>query len=136
MIPNTTYQNMGGAVALSIILESDVSLMRFHNGKCVLLIQDEYERVEPQEVYFTPKSLKVKTEKIGGAYSIQISFLAPRDRHALLTSALPFIEKKVIMLVTFSSGEVKIYGSKECPLRLTFNPTPQNVPADYNGIAF
>ena len=133
MIANTSYQNMGGIVALSIILESDVSSMRFHNGKCVLMIQGEGT---PQSVYFTPGSLSVKTENIDNAYNINISFLSPRDRVALLDSALPYIGKRVILLVTFSTGEIKIYGSKECPLVLSFNPTPQNVPADYNGMAF
>jgi hypothetical protein len=124
---------MGGIVALSIILESDVSSMRFHNGKCVLMIQGEGT---PQSVYFTPGSLSVKTENIDNAYNINISFLSPRDRVALLDSALPYIGKRVILLVTFSTGEIKIYGSKECPLVLSFNPTPQSVPADYNGMAF
>ena len=41
-------------------------------------------------------------------FAIQCSFASPKDRPALLTAILPYINQKVIVI---ANGEVKVYGA-------------------------
>lgn len=131
MIPNDSGKNMGGNVSLSILLVKDVALFEEEHGKINLGL---WGGVIPHKVYFTYNSLGVSTPKNGSIYAINIHFRVPKDRPALYASLLPYINKDVLLLVTDSNGIEKVYGSMECPLRLTIEPTPKNAPEEYNGI--
>lgn len=131
MIPNDSGKNMGGNISLSVVLAKDVAHFEEEEGKINLGL---WGGVIPHKVYFTYNSLGVATPQNGSIYTINIHFRVPKDRPKLYASLLPYINKDVLLLVTDSNGTEKVYGSMECPLRLTIEPTPKNALEDYNGI--
>lgn len=134
MIANASSQNMGGLTALGIALKADIADFLSLNGSCKITYASGKSALS---VYFTRGTALVSTPPAdGNMYGIEIKFRSPKDRPALLEAITPYINKEVIVVATDANGEVKVYGSPDCPLKLTYAPTPKGVPADYNGIEF
>ena len=125
---------MGGLTALGLALKSDIADFLSLNGSCKIIYASGKSALS---VYFTRGTALVSTPLADGKmYSIGVKFRSPNDRPALLAAITPYINKEVIAIGTDSNGEVKVYGTPQCPLLLTYAPTPKGVPADYNGIDF
>ena len=125
---------MGGVISLGIVLNSNVTAFRALGGSVKLTIA---EGVNMLNIYFSYKSANIVVEPIGnGMYNVKISWRTPNDRPALLAAIQSYINQKVLIIATFSTWEQKVFGSKVCPMVLTYNPTPQGVPQDYNGLEF
>ena len=134
MIANSSPENMGGLSAISIALVSDITDILCFKGSCKVSYASGKSALS---VYFTPNSAKITTPALnGGVFSLQCSFRSPKDRPAVLTAILPYINQKVIVIATDSNGEVKVYGSLKCPLVLNYAPTDKGLVTDYNGVAF
>lgn len=131
MIPNSSTKNMGSIVSLSVLKIEHITSFRSLNNRCQVIIS---EGIQPTTVYFSHKSLRVATEPNGPIYGINISWRTPNDRHELFDSIKPFINQKVIIFATLSSGIQKVYGSKGCPLVLSYLPTEIGSPTDWNGV--
>lgn len=132
MIANTSPQNMGSITALSIVLATDVASMLHFNGSAKITYASGKSATS---VYFTPGTATVNTPlSDGGMHAIELQFRSPNDRPALFAAIKPFINQKVVMLATDGNGQVKVYGSTQCPLLLTYAPTSKGLPSNYNGI--
>lgn len=132
MIPNSSTKNMGSIVSLSVLKIEHINSFRSLNNRCQVTISGDNQ---PTTVYFSHKSLRVATSPSGPIYGINISWRIPNDRHELFDSVKPFINQKVILFATLSSGIQKVYGSKECPLILRYSPTEIGSPTDWNGLS-
>lgn len=117
-----------------ILKAADVVSFNVLNGRVKIVYTTGATLVS---VYFTYKSALATTEKVSdNTYSNRIAFRTPSDRPDLFDAIQEYINQKVLLMVTFSSGEEKVFGSADCPLILSYNPTQQGVPEDYNGLEF
>lgn len=133
MIPNTSLQNIGTITKLELVPLSYLTDLRVKNGICHLIYDTEKA---PIEIYFTKFSAKDSSENEGDVYRNNLSWLAPKERKDLFEAIFDYINQKCLLIVTYASGTVKLFGSIEIPLVLRFNPTPKGLPADYNGYQF
>jgi hypothetical protein len=132
MIPNSKTKNMGGIISLHIQLASNIGAFVAFAGNC---------RITPtvpfHPIYYSYKSANIQTPPgEEGMFNISINFKSPNDRAELLASINPFINQKVVIIAKYSNNTEKVFGSKENPLILSFAPTTQGLPTDYNGIEF
>jgi len=133
MIQNTSLQNIGTITKLELVPLAYLTDLRVKNGICHLIYDTEKA---PIEIYFTRYSAKDSSENEGDVYRNNVSWLAPKERKDLFEAIFDHINQKCLLIVTYASGTVKLFGSIEIPLVLRFNPTPKGLPADYNGYQF
>ena len=133
MIQNTSLQNIGTITKLELVPLAYLTDLRVKNGICHLIYDTEKA---PIEIYFTRYSAKDSSENEGDVYRNNVSWLAPKERKYLFEAIFDHINQKCLLIVTYASGTVKLFGSIEIPLVLRFNPTPKGLPADYNGYQF
>ncbi len=135
MITQTNTSNMGGVTAIKLLLASEVQSMRYLKGKTTLTL---VESKTPLNVHFSYLSAAVNSENVinSDCFNNTITFRSPKDSEDMIPELTKYLNQKCIAEVSFSNKVTKIYGSNDIPLTLTFTPTRQGTPDDYNGIEF
>lgn len=134
MIGNSVTENLGGPVLVEAILLSNVQRVRTLKRQISVVLKSGKSF---EKFYHSYKSLSVLTEEQQGnssLYKHTIKFRIPRETFSLTSSIDAFVGNPVMLKVTFSSGVVKVYGTFDFPVYLSYVPTLQDSPSSYNGV--
>lgn len=134
MIPNLSNINIGGVTALKWIPIQNLLEIRRKNGLCHIIYEEDKNAID---IYHSINSASVNISQANSnIYNISITSLSPKESKALLAATIPYVNSKGVLMVSYSSGIIKVYGSKCSPIVLRLSPTLNGVPSDFCGLQF
>lgn len=130
--------NMGGIVKLWYVPISDVTSMSrpIHDYGGVTLAANK----EWLEMYFSPQSasvkIKFKNGSKGSYFECKLKGVIPKHYYDLNTRINQLCDYAFICKVLDANGEYRVIGTKDFPLRFSFEFDSGKKTADRNSVAF
>lgn len=121
-ISRHTGINLGGLNSISWIFQEDVGVFTFNLSTLNCLIQPRPGK-SWNSIYGTPETIQLESEQqdtpAGIKYVYKLKILVPKDRAAVETELYAMTGRWLILRSADKNGTVRIFGTKDCPMKLT-----------------
>ena len=140
-ISRHTGINIGGLNSISWIFREDVAgifTFQCFDAYCSVLLPNLVNH--GISIYGTPETIQLESEQQdtpgGMKYVYKLKILVPKDRAPVESELLPMTGRRLILKSADKNGTIRIFGTMDCPMKVTSKLLKPAVMETFNGMNF
>jgi len=128
--------NIGGLNSISWIFREDVGIFSFNLSTLGCLIAPKPGK-SWNAIYGTPENIQLESEQQdtpgGMKYVYKLKILVPKDRTPVESELYAMTGRRLILKSVDKNGTVRIFGTMDCPMKVTSKLLKPAVMEGFNG---